>query len=88
MCNDSERTPDLDRRHQRLIISPGAIVTLQQAAELLPIAERDARAWLKRRGLVRDLAGRSVVVWADVMAALQAPPEQERRIARLRREPL
>ena len=88
MCNDSERTPALDWRHLRFIISPGAIVSLQQAAMLLVFEKRDARAWLLQQGIVRDVAGRSLVVWADVMDAVRNSPEKQRRVARLRREPL
>ncbi len=77
-----------DRAVLRLIVSPGAVRSLQQATELLPIADRDARAWLRRRGLVRDLSGRSVVVWADVIAALEAPASSSSLVVRRRRERL
>mgnify|MGYP007046922749 CR=1 FL=1 len=77
-----------DRNLERLLVSPGAILSLEKASELLPIAKRDARTWLRQRGLVRDLEGRDVVVWADVIAALQAPTEARPKVLHLRREAL
>ena len=74
-----------DRKLARLVVSPGAILSLQKASELLPIAERDARRWLRRCGLVRDLAGRPVVVWQEVIDALTNPPEAPPKVAALRR---
>ena len=74
-----------DRKLARLVVSPGAILSIQKAAELLPIAERDARRWLRRCGLVRDLAGRPVVVWQDVIEALANPPDPPPKAAALRR---
>lgn len=88
MSGNRTQDLELDRRVQRLLVSPGAVVSVQQAAELLPIADRDARAWLKRKGLLRDLDGRKVVVWADVLKALEPSEDARPRAARLRREKL
>jgi len=74
-----------DRNRARLVVSPGAILSLSQAAKLLPIAERDARRWLRSRGLVRDLAGRPVVVWQQVMDALLHPADPPPRAVALPR---
>lgn len=74
-----------DRKLARLVVSPGAILSLQKAAELLPIADRDARAWLRRCGLVRNLAGRPVIIWQEVIDALANPPEAPPKVAALRR---
>lgn len=49
----------------------GAVLTVAEAAALLPVADADARRWLHGAGLVRRLAGRPVVVWADVHDALR-----------------
>jgi hypothetical protein len=48
-----------------------------------------ARRWLRARGLVRDLDGRAVVRWLDVLDALDpgaltaAPPARRHRRTRL-----
>jgi hypothetical protein len=55
----------------RLTLGTGAVLTHNEAARLLPMADRDARSWLASAGLVVDLDGRSLVVWADVLAALR-----------------
>lgn len=47
------------------------MLSVVHAVELLPLAEADARRWLQERGLVRDLAGRRVVIWGDVLDALR-----------------
>lgn len=61
-----------ERHRDRLRMGPGAVLTVNEAAALLPIADRDARAWLHHRGLVRSLAGRDVVLWIDVLDELRA----------------
>lgn len=58
------------RFRNRLTLGVGAIVTLSEACALLPVCDREARAWLRSRGLVRDLEGRVVVRWLDVLDAL------------------
>lgn len=69
------------RRQLRIALGAAAIVSVDDAASRLPMDDSDARAWLRRHKLVRDLDGRAVVRWADVLAALDAPPEQARRAA-------
>lgn len=49
-----------------------AVVSLSRAARALPMREGDALAVLRERGLVRDLVGRSVVIWGEVLDALAA----------------
>ena len=74
---------DLDQA--RLVISPGALLTRERAAELVPVgtmAER--RKWLEP--LTRYLFGRPVVRWCDVLAALDQP--DRRPDARPRTGPL
>lgn len=57
---------------QRLAQGAAAVMSLDLAAQLLPVSDAEARRWLRQQGLVRDLLGRSVVVWADVLDALRA----------------
>lgn len=73
---------------QRLVVSSSAVLSAGQAARLLPIAERDARRWLRRRGLIRDLDGRSVVVWGDVVRELGRPAHEPPAVRALPREKL
>ena len=81
-------TDPYDAQLQRLMVSPAAIISLNKAAQLLPLAARDARAWLRRNGLVRDIDGRAVVVWADVVDFVRAPPVRRASLTSLPREPL
>ena len=60
------------RHADRLRLGVGAVLTVAEAAALLPVADRDARSFLRRKGLVRDLDGRAVVRWLDVLDALAA----------------
>ena len=62
------------RHRDRLTTSGDAVLSLAVATELLPIHDGDARLWLRGRGLVRDLAGRAVVVWGDVVAEIRSLP--------------
>ncbi len=82
-----------ERHFERLIVSPGAIVSLQEACELLPLNDAAARHWLHEQRLVRLLAGRHVVCWADVAQALRstpmAPPSKvARSLPRIKIDPL
>lgn len=52
----------------------GAILSLDEAAELLPIADADARRWLVDAGCVRDLNGRKTVSWLRVVEAWDTLP--------------
>ena len=74
-------------RHQdRLALGDAAILPIAQAVALMPMSDHDARRWLRGRGLVLDLDGRSVVVWADVLDALRGrerDPQPSPRVAGL-----
>jgi len=59
------------------MMGAGAVLTVNEAVGLLPVSDREARLWLNGRGLVRQLAGRPVVRWADVLAALAAGDDPE-----------
>jgi hypothetical protein len=71
----------------------GAILSLGEACELLPVADREARRWLQEQGLVSYIAGRPVVVWTAVQEALRRPDTPQpgskpRPRLKLDREPL
>jgi hypothetical protein len=63
-----------ERDDSRLRLGEAALFSLNRAAELLPFADGEARAWLEARGLVRHVNGRSIVVWREVIEALGDPP--------------
>jgi len=56
-------------RRERL--GEAAVFTLSAAAELIPLADTDARRWLRARGIVRNLNGRELVIWGDVVSAIR-----------------
>lgn len=64
-------TPGSARTLQRLALGAAAVLPVALAADPLPIADDEARRWLRDHGLVRNLAGREVVVWGDVLDALR-----------------
>ena len=85
----------MSKRHQdRLAMGPGAVLTVNEAAHLLPLADAKARAWLRREGLVVSLDEREVVCWADVLDALRTdrgpddPPPRKRRLPRVPLKPI
>jgi len=68
----------------RLLVSPVAVLPLRIAAGLLPLSDSEAIAELHRRGLVRELRGRKVVLAAELADSLR---EREGRRAKLRALP-
>jgi hypothetical protein len=64
--------PKSDRHFSRLQLGEAAIISVPQTIGLIPIADGDARKWLKAHHLIKDLEGRKVVVWGDVLAALNS----------------
>jgi len=54
------------------------VLRVSEAVMRLPMRDSDARAWLRREGLVGDLDGREVVVWSDVLDRLRVAPPKER----------
>lgn len=85
----------MSRRHQeRLSMGPGAVLTVNEAAHLLPVADAAARAWLRREGLIVTLETKELVCWADVLAALRADnhptetPPKKRRLPRVTLKPI
>jgi len=55
----------------RASYSSGDVVSLNKAIKALPWQDSDARAWLRRHGLVRRVDGRNIVVWGDVLAEVR-----------------
>jgi hypothetical protein len=71
---------DLDLDHARLVVSPGALLSLQRTVELIPVGtQAERREWLRKRGLVRYLFDRPVVRWSDVLDALEGDRRPEPR---------
>lgn len=77
--SEPERAPSRrgTRAAARRELGAAAVLPVVRAVELLPLAEADARRWLTEQGLVRDLAGRRVVIWGDVLDALRRGPPVE-----------
>jgi len=75
----------------RLALSAAAVLSVSQAAGLLPMGDADARQWLRAQGLVHVLEGRDVVVWGDVLGCIRdavvtptAPPPPKVALGRVR----
>lgn len=82
-----------DLRTARLALGGKAVLSMSEAARLLPVRSSDGARWLRSRGLVRDVPGLGeLVVWGDVVAAIQAdevtPPKATKRRGTLPRESL
>lgn len=60
------------------LLGPAAVVSLSDAAELLPGGYARRRAWLEARGLVHDLDGDPVVVWGEVVDAVRGDERHAR----------
>ena len=67
-------------RAKRLGLGGAALFSVEEAAELLPIRDREARKLIEEAGIVRRLAGRRVVRWQDCLnlAVPEAPQKVER----------
>lgn len=63
-----------ERAHLRDVI-PNPILSVPAAVARLPIRDSDALRWLESRGLIRDLCGRRVVSWREVVAAIESGDE-------------
>jgi len=74
-------------REARLALGAAAVVSVTEAARLLPGREADCRKWLRTEGLVRFVMGRPVVVWGDVLEALRLSnkPKRKKKANPLRR---
>lgn len=63
-------------RHEQ---GEAAIYSLREAARLLPGREAVNRRWLIDQGLVSELDGKRLVVWADVQERIRQLREPRRR---------
>ncbi len=66
-----------DRHRDRLSLGSGAILSLNVAADMLPWRDDEARVWLVEQGLVREVCGRRVVVWGQVVHHVDGLPEAD-----------
>lgn len=86
----AERPGTSVRDRERLGLGRDAILSLGRAAELLPLADGEARAWLREQGLVATIeaCGRTkeLVHWGAVLERLGPAPTPKTR-ARRREEP-
>jgi hypothetical protein len=64
---------------KRLALGRAAVLSVTEAASLLPLREADAIRWLRERRLVRTFPGttREVVRWGDVYEAIAAGDEPQ-----------
>jgi hypothetical protein len=53
------------------LLGAAAVLSVSDAAELLPGSHARRVAWLKARRLVRDLDGDPVVIWGEVIDVLR-----------------
>lgn len=82
----AERPGTSVRDRERLGLGRDAILSLGRAAELLPLADGEARAWLREQGLVATIeaCGRSreLVHWGAVLERLGPAPTPKARTRR------
>ena len=68
----------MTRDEARLIVGPGAVLSVSRAVELLPMRDAAARAAIEAAGIVRNVDGKRLVVWGDVLdVVLQRQEEGE-----------
>lgn len=86
----AERPGTSTRDRERISLGRDAVLSVGRAAELLPLADGEAKAWLREQGLVRSIetGGRTkeIVRWGSVLNHLDgpAPPRQKPRQPRRR----
>ena len=82
----AERPGTSVRDRERLGLGRDAVLSLGRAAELLPLADGEARAWLREQGLVAsiEVCGRTkeLVHWGAVLERLGPPPTPKARTRR------
>lgn len=76
----------LSLAEMRLMVSPGAVLSVSRAARILGWG--GAGAWLRRSGLVRLVDGQERVIWREVLRHIEQVPEeptpQARRLPRVK----
>ena len=77
----AERPGTSVRDRERLVLGRDAVLSLGRAAELLPLADGEARAWLHAHGLVAtvEIGGRTkeLVHWGAVLDQLKPSGERD-----------
>ena len=69
-----------DVHEDRLLLGEHAIISVEEAVRRLPMSDSDARTFLRDRNLIRCPNGKhTMVVWGDVVAAVQGFRESVRR---------
>ena len=58
-------------RESRLQLGAAAVLSVTEAARLIPGRESEVRKWLRVEGLIRYLMGKPVVIWGEVIDALK-----------------
>lgn len=58
-------------QEERLTLGEAAVISVEQAARLLPISDGEAREWLATEHLIHLIRGRRVVIWGEVVAAIR-----------------
>lgn len=90
MSTEEDRTVSMRNRkkttidERRAAMGPSAVLSPTKAAELLPVRETEALAWLRGKGLViEDPELGDVVIWGDVLEMLrqQRPATKGRKKA-------
>jgi len=70
----------------RLLLGPAALLSVEKAAELLPIRDAEARKLIEDSGIVRRLAGRRCVLWSEAVAlAVPEAPHPTEPVGPVRR---
>ena len=73
----------------RLLQGGAALLPVEEAVRLSPVRDGDIRKVIEEAGIIRRLAGRRVVLWADVIALAchehEPSGQPARPVRRLRR---
>lgn len=66
------------RTPTRVQLGAAAVLSVAEAAQMLPWADTQARLWLEARDLILDVPGAPgpCVVWGKVVEALTGPQEE------------
>jgi hypothetical protein len=74
---------DRDVHSDRLMLGSDAVFSVGEAVRLLPMGDADARAFLRDADLIQRPNGKqALVVWGDVVAAVQGQLRRSRSGAR------
>jgi len=52
-------------------LSPADLLTIEEAVAELGMRRAAAVTWMKKHGIIRQVAGRQRVIWGDVLAAIK-----------------